>query len=315
MSDNSNMDTTKCWKCSGSGLKPVKIKDFKGEICKVCTKTVAKPFIKVSKPYRPFRVHIDTGPSAKYNMYDPQVAPGDGEMLTSLCGKWCLYQHENGHRMTTDDVCVAAIACQQPIQIKSYLDLGTGLGSVLNMINWKKFQEIEECCGLEVQEANYRLAKKTIEFNGIDHIVTLFKIDMRVLLTEAHQCLSGKTFDLITGTPPYFPLNQKSLPEEIGRGLCAFEIRGGIEVYLTVAALFLKRNGTFVVVNGFLQADRTIQSGLNLGFWCKERWDIHGKADKYALFCVFVFIYRPDFIHAQDLPVPDYCFKECVLKN
>jgi tRNA1(Val) A37 N6-methylase TrmN6 len=200
--------------------------------------------------------------------------------------------------MTVDDVCVGAIASALDFKIETYLDLGTGLGSVLNIVNWKRHGEIKRAFAFEAQEKNYRLANKTVQYNGINQIVDIMNFDMRTLCdgnlfdkenTDVYERV-GKV-DLITGTPPYFPLENKTLPDEVGRGMCAFEIRGGVEVYCEIAAKFIKKKGRFVMANGYLQLERTLKSAHKFGFVCSERYDIHGKEDKEPLFTVFCFEY------------------------
>lgn len=287
-----------CWKCNGTGLKPVKRKLFKGEKCRVCEIRPTKE--KVHKPFRPFRTVVDKGP--KTSKIEPII--NQDEMLTGLCGHWMIFQFEYGHRMTVDDVCVGAIASAQDIKIETYLDLGTGLGSVLNIVNWTRHGEIKKAFAFEAQEKNYRLAKKTIQYNCINHIVDIMNLDMRTLCdggeVEAQVVEKIGKVDLITGTPPYFPLDNKTLPDDVGRGMCAFEIRGGVEVYCEIASKFINKNGRFVIANGYLQLQRTLKNALEVGFVCRERYDIHGKEDKEPLFAVFCFEYLGlDFIRSS----------------
>lgn len=75
----------------------------------------------------------------------------DDIMLTSLCGRWMIYQIEHGHRTTTDDCALAAIIVQHfksnhhvEKLVERYIDLGTGLSSVLQLVSW----------GLELQSHN-----------------------------------------------------------------------------------------------------------------------------------------------------------------
>jgi tRNA1(Val) A37 N6-methylase TrmN6 len=287
-----------CWKCKGSGLKPVKKKNFKGDKCTVCTR-FKPPGLKKHIPLRPFKVPVEIGPKAKFNIDDPSVSPLEDEMLTALAGHWCLYQFEYGHRMTTDDLVCGAIASMQNINIEKYMDLGTGLGSVLHIVNWKRFGEIKECFGIEAQEKNYNLALKSIRFNGIDSFTKLINIDMRDLMTSQDVLLNDTKFDLITGTPPYFPLNNQSHPDEFGRTMCAFEVRGGIEVYIEVAAKYLKMDGRLVIANGYLQSERTLKCAERYGFSCTEIWNVHGRTRSACLFSVFCFKRKGNHVQGE----------------
>jgi tRNA1(Val) A37 N6-methylase TrmN6 len=277
-----------CWKCKGTGIKPHK-KSQQAQACTVCkgSKSIARVEKQQHKPYRPFNVSNwnPPGPTAKYKMEDPRMAPQQDEMLSSLAGHWCIYQLEHGHRMTTDDVGCAAIACKQFKTISSHLDIGTGLGSVLNMVHWFFYHDIQKSVGIEAQSVHVALAKKTIEFNGIADKCTIIHQDIRTMdrssLTE--------TFDLITGTPPYFPPPNGTLPLVPGRGMCAFELRGGIELYCTIASWFLSKTGRFVVAQTGIEIERTEKAGRSVGLTPKSRWEFHGKQGRPCLFVVFVF--------------------------
>ncbi|KAI8892110.1 hypothetical protein BC833DRAFT_662632 [Globomyces pollinis-pini] len=287
-----------CWKCKGTGLKPVKKKNIKTIPlkCTVCNgmSKLLPNHTKKHKPLRPFRTNsnwVVPGPKSKYEMNDPKMAPAEDEMLSSLSGHWCIYQLENGHRMTTDDVCVAAIAIQHlrnTITELNHLDIGTGLSSVLSMIHWAFYDKIQKSIGIEAQAIHVSLAQKTLEFNGVRDRCQIIHQDLRDI-SDAN--MFPFKFDLITGTPPYFPPPNGTLPTVPGRGMCAFEFRGGIELYCRIASLFLKRNeqSRFIVANTSIEIQRTEAAGTAVGFKLIERWDVHGKIDKTSLFSVFIF--------------------------
>ncbi|KAI8912683.1 hypothetical protein EDD86DRAFT_202038 [Gorgonomyces haynaldii] len=246
-----------------------------------------------TKPYRPFK-QIEgwtvPGPKAKYEMMDTTVAPSNGEMLTALSGHWMIYQLEFGHRMTTDDVLGGYVAIEHMKALKppkKYLDLGTGLGSVLNLVNWAFHDSIEKSVGVEAQLLHVNLARKTLEFNGISDKVQIVHQDLRHLIEE--DCLYD-TFDLITGTPPYFNITDGTLPHDIGRGMCAFEIRGGVEVYVDVGVKYLASDESrLIIVNTSLEIRRTVCYAQSKGLFLLEQLDVHGKEGKPSLFTVFVF--------------------------
>jgi hypothetical protein len=205
----------KCWKCNGTKIKPNK------QECKVCDKQTRQ--LK-HKPLRPFKTKVEVGPKAKYEMDQVLNTIGKEEMLCSLCGSWCIYALEYGHRMTTDDVLTAAVAIKHltknMINIKTHLDIGTGLGTVLNLIHWFYFNDNIKSCGIEAQKVHVNLCVKTCEFNGILDRCEIHHLDLR-------EITKFKKYDLVTGTPPYFPSKNGSLPNDLGRSMCAFELRGG----------------------------------------------------------------------------------------
>lgn len=288
-----------CWKCSGDGLKPVKksLQHFKlpCSVCKGSGKIEPLRRERTRKPYRPFKsTKFVRGPPAKYDMFDERIAPDEDVMLTSLCGHWMLYQLEYGHRMTSDDLLGAAITISHYEKVGSfpltYLDIGTGLGSVMNLINWAFFGKLEQSVGVEAQNIHVKLARKTLHVNGLDDKCTIIHQDLRELVQKSGSQLSGK-FNLITGTPPYFPESNGLLPHVLGRGMCAFELRGGVEIYCEVASIYLENldSSRFIIVNTSLEISRTIQAAERFGFKIIERVDVHGIETKPSLFSVFIF--------------------------
>jgi tRNA1Val (adenine37-N6)-methyltransferase len=277
----------KCWKCKGTGLKPVK-KAHKHLMmpCTVCTRQTTKSTKR--RPYRPFKRTADwkpVGPKALFDMYDERIAPKEQEFLSSLCGNWMIYQLEHGHRVTTDDIVAAYVAITNAPSVESYLDIGTGLGSVLTIVNWAFHGRIQRSFGIEAQEIHVELARRTIDINGTN--ATIVHYDLRDMPLSSIK----QEFDLITGTPPYFPTDNGVLPQNLGRGMCAFEIRGGIEVYCKCASLYLKKHSEsrFIVAQTSLEIERSEKAGYDVGFEIVKRFDIHGIIGKPSLFSVFVF--------------------------
>ena len=104
-------------------------------------------------------------------------------------------------------------------------------------------------------------------------------------LAESHE---HSQFDLITGTPPYFPSGQGAMPACQESAGCLFELRGGIEDYANAAATLLKPEGCFVVVNTSLAFDRTDCALKSAGLKVERVVDAIPKEGKSPLFSIFV---------------------------
>ncbi|TPX73023.1 hypothetical protein SpCBS45565_g00102 [Spizellomyces sp. 'palustris'] len=287
--DPTKQTTTLCWKCGGTGQKPTKTKQKSTPLdCSPCQgtgtispapRTTCKPFI---RPFKPPYGWTPRGPQAFGDAHDPLWAPRPGEMLTSLSGHWMIYQLVHGHRYTTDDVLTAAIAVthMKGTQVDTYVDLGTGLGSVLGMVAWSL--GVPKAVGIEAQVIHVELARKTLLFNGCKN------------LEIVHGDLRGEVnvdpAMLVTGTPPYFPSNRGALPTHPNRGMCAFELRGGVETYCFAAARYLHRSdkARFVFCQTGLEVVRSELAIKRVGMRIHERWDVWGRAGQsQALLCVF----------------------------
>lgn len=158
-----------------------------------------------------------------------------------LIGDWYFYQRKGGHRTSTDDVLAAWLASKlwKGEPPSTYIDIGCGIGSVLLMTAYRL--RPEQSIGVEAQEQSATMALRSIEElpPGAPSIL-LHHGDLRdAVLPKA---------DLITGSPPYFPLGAGVLSPDPQRVACRFETRGGVEAYCEAAARLLKPEGLFCIV-------------------------------------------------------------------
>lgn len=168
----------------------------------------------------------------------------DGESLDFLCGHWKIFQYQRGHRYSTDDVLCASYASSWAPRVERYCDLGSGIGSVAQMVAWRLAGA--RTTTIEAQDISLRLAKKTARYNGVD--VNFLQGDLRdhALLEEAVR--TGGPFDLVTGSPPYWPVGS-ALPSAHAQAIPArLETRGDVADYARAAARILAVGGLFVCV-------------------------------------------------------------------
>jgi len=120
-------------------------------------------------------IAITTTPTLSRDEIPKWLPVNPGEQLCNLVGKWRIMQKIGSHRWTTDDIVTAYIAATSLSQAKhvtdvkymEYLDLGTGNGSVLQMVSWfllsKRFGL--KAFGVEARIEAVGLAKRSLEFN------------------------------------------------------------------------------------------------------------------------------------------------------
>src|SRR6185436_5449973 len=124
------------------------------------------------------------------------IEPDAGETLDFICGDYRIFQYEDGHRYSTDDVLTAWYGTICAPRVDRAADLGSGIGSVAIIIAWRlpgaRFVTVE------AQEQSIRLARKSIRYNGLESRFTIHEGDLREFASE-------ERFDLVTGSPPYFP--------------------------------------------------------------------------------------------------------------
>ncbi len=190
---------------------------------------------------------------------DSEADLGEGETLDALSGNYRIYQYAAGHRFSTDDLLVAWFATTHAIRAERVLDLGSGIGSVAMTAAWRlphaKFTTVE------AQERSIRLARKSVKYNRLEDRFDLRLGDLRddeVLAPEAK-------FDLILGSPPYFPLTDGVLSEHPQKVECRFEARGDVRDYCAGAAKHLAPGGMFFIVFPKNQEARLLEGVASSG--------------------------------------------------
>lgn len=189
------------------------------------------------------------------------MQPGPGETLDALAGHWRLFQLKDGHRYSTDDLLAAWFAVdtlerlgRSPVNA---LDLGTGIGSVALFLLWS-FPGLH-VTAIEAQAESLALARRSARYNGVEDRVRFVSGDLRQGVP-----LPG-SYDLITGSPPYWDSSDGTVSEAPQKGPCRFELRGGLESYCQAAERALAVGGLFCVVFDGRQAERIEQAARKNG--------------------------------------------------
>jgi len=176
--------------------------------------------------------------------------PEEGESLDFLCGYYRIFQYQKGHRYSTDDVLTAWYGTQWAPRVERAADLGSGIGSVAMIAAWRL--PGATFCTVEAQSISIRLARKSIRYNGLDHRFRLYEGDLRDETVLADEL----PFDLVTGSPPYFPSGtaaEAEHPQAVGARI---ETRGSIDDYARTASRILAVGGLFAFVFPVLQIER-----------------------------------------------------------
>jgi len=170
----------------------------------------------------------------------PQVGPG--ETLDALSGHFRIFQLNNGHRFSTDDVLTAWYGTSSAPTVRTALDLGSGIGTVAMLAAWRL--PAAQFVTVEAQTESIQLARKSIQWNGLIDRFDLREGDFR------HENLirPDERFDLVLGSPPYFPPGSGVEGDHPQKIACRFEMRGDIADYYEVAARHLAPGGLFACV-------------------------------------------------------------------
>ncbi|HVT02409.1 MAG TPA: methyltransferase [Thermoanaerobaculia bacterium] len=178
----------------------------------------------------------------------------EGETLDFLCGYYRIFQYAKGHRYSTDDVLTAWYGTQWAPRVERAADLGSGIGSVAMISAWRL--PGATFCTVEAQSISIRLARKSIRYNGLENRFRPYEGDLRDETVLGHEL----PFDLVTGSPPYFPKGTAAPadhPQAVGARI---ETRGAIEDYARAASRILGLGGLFAFVFPMNQLDRVIDA-------------------------------------------------------
>ncbi|MCO4743609.1 MAG: methyltransferase domain-containing protein [Proteobacteria bacterium] len=175
------------------------------------------------------------------------------ETLDRLAGDWSVFQLRDGHRFSTDDQVCAWHATREMPDALDALDLGSGIGSVGLLVLHRLAPEAK-LEGIEAQDVSIALARRSVAHNGLADRVSYHDGDIR----DPGVLQEGRRFELITGSPPYFPLGTCVVSPHPQRAACRVELRGSVMAYAEAAQRWLAPGGgfCFVMASGDERAER-----------------------------------------------------------
>ena len=187
-----------------------------------------------------FRGWAKPGPVPPGSLSGIQVL--EGETLDAISGHFRLFQLERGHRFSTDDVLTAWYGTTWAPRTTTVLDLGSGIGSVGMIAAWR--MPGARFVTIEAQPESVRLSRKSAEYNGLTVRYLIRQGDFR----ESGVLGAAERFELVLGSPPYFPVDTGIEGDHPQKVACRFELRGDIRDYAFAAAHHLAAGGLFACV-------------------------------------------------------------------
>jgi tRNA1(Val) A37 N6-methylase TrmN6 len=180
------------------------------------------------------------------------VEAEEGETRDYICGYFRIFQYAKGHRYSTDDVLTAWYGSIAAPRVDRAADLGSGIGSVATVVAWRL--PGARIVTVEAQELSIRLARKSIRYNGLDSRVTIYHGDLR----DPNVLAGEEPFDLVTGSPPYWPEGTATKAEHPQAVPARIEVRGSVADYAHAAARILRAGGVFAFVFPTVQLERAL---------------------------------------------------------
>ncbi|HKR64535.1 MAG TPA: methyltransferase [Thermoanaerobaculia bacterium] len=226
------------------------------------------------------------------------VEPEDGETRDYICGHFRIFQYAKGHRYSTDDVLTAWYGTTCAPSVARAADLGSGIGSVATIVAWRLPGAV--LCTVEAQEMSIRLARKSMRYNGLESRVMLYQGDLR----DATVLGNEKPFDLVTGSPPYWPEGTATTAEHPQAVPARIEVRGSVFDYAQAAARILAPGGVFAFVFPTAQLERALAAIAEARLALVRRRDVIFKEGDAPLITLFA------ATRADDIPPTYEAFAE-----
>ena len=221
----------------------------------------------------------------------------EGESLDYISGHYRIFQYLKGHRFSTDDVLTGWYGSQWAPRVERAADLGSGIGSVAIVAAWRlagaRFWTVE------AQEISVRLARKSIRYNGLEERFTIRHGDLR----DPSILADAAPFDLVTGSPPYFPPGTAVEAEHPQAVPARIEVRGDVRDYAAAAARILAPGGFFAFVFPYLRRDDAQRALEEHGLLLLRRLDVIFKEGEVPLIALFGAGRAEDFPKSQQTVV------------
>jgi tRNA1Val (adenine37-N6)-methyltransferase len=204
---------------------------------------------------------------------------GEPLSISGLTGPLRIFQRLRGHRHSIDDALTAWYALQKCPGATCYLDLGTGVGTVGMIVLWGLADQATLTC-IEAHAPSFTLLQANLECNQLLTRATAIHGDLREFTVNSK-------FNLITGSPPYFPCHAGQLPEDTQKAFARFELRGHVGDYARTARRCLQDDGLFIYCFPHRQKQRGLDLVTREGFHVDSCRDVVPTLSKQPLFSVY----------------------------
>ena len=213
-----------------------------------------------------------------------------GEEVTcdGLTRDFVMFQRRRGHRHSTDDLLTAwyASLLLPSVDAPRLLDLGSGIGSIGLAVLWfaRARGQRPSLTAIEAQSTSFRLLEENVAANRVPSLVTAIHGDLR----EA-RLPDRSTFDLVTGSPPYFDVKAGIMSADSQRAHARFELRGDVRDYARAATRVLAPGGRFVLCFPTVQRCRAEDACAAAGLSLVRSRDVVPREGSLPLFSLFAY--------------------------
>lgn len=153
-----------------------------------------------------------------------------------------IIQSPSVFAFSLDAVLLARFA-YMPIQKGNIIDLCTGNGVIPLLLSKRTKGKI---IGVEIQDRLYDMAKRSVQYNGLDKQIQLIHGDIK----EMPKQLGYSKYDVVTCNPPYFPtVSEEEINKNRHLAIARHEIYCTLEDVVRVSSQLLKQGGKAAFVH------------------------------------------------------------------
>lgn len=128
-------------------------------------------------------------------------------------------------------------------QGETVLDMGTGNGVIPILLKGRT--QGGHFTGLEIQDINVDIARRSVAYNQIEADVEIIQGDIK----EASEIFGGASFDVVTCNPPYMNQNHGLKNPDSHKAIARHEVLCTLEDVIREAAKVVKPGGRFYMVH------------------------------------------------------------------
>ncbi len=218
-----------------------------------------------------------------------------------LTRDWTITQRKRGHRHSTDDLLTGWYASLCAPDADRVLDLGSGVGSVGMLVLWRSPRA--RLTAIEAQDVSFRLLERNVADNDLRARVRAIHGDLR------YTRLAGESFDLVTGSPPYFGVTEGIVPSDSQKAHARFELRGDVRDYCVAARASMAKGGRFVFCFPAPRRARAARALAVAGLALVRSREVvprRGASPLFSLFCCR----REEDPGSEAIVEPVYCVRD-----
>ena len=178
------------------------------------------------------------------------------EIVDTLKNGYKIIQNSEMFKFGIDAVLLSYFAFNQIRNNENIIDLGTGNGIIPLLLAKSRAKNIT---GLEIQEENVKISKKSIELNQLEEKIKIVQGDIK----RVREIFPKHSFDSVLTNPPYMINNHGKQNPNDAKLIARHEILCNLEDIISAADFLLKPNGKFFMIHKTFRLPEIFNSMIN----------------------------------------------------